>query len=340
MTKIDIYSGFLGAGKTTLIKKMIQEAYHGQKLVLIENEFGEIGIDGGFLQEAGIEITEMNSGCICCSLVGGRYGFPAAQRLVADYVVKNYEQIPFLSITALAQNCGVSEKTVVKFCNSLGFEKFTEFKRTFSAYAQSKLIITNKLSSAPAPDGDVFERTMRQDISAIEKTMTLPENREALSDAVRRILAAKRVYVTGGRASAALAALLASMLRYLGLQVQELLPGACDYYDRLMTVRPDDLVITICFSRYTAQIAEGAAFLHAHDVPIVLMTDLEPSPLYAYAACTLQCEASAEGYFPCYAGCLSILYALCSTLGSMRGTDAAEHARELERVLLDRGVFL
>ena len=68
--KIDIYSGFLGAGKTTLIKKMIQEAYAGQKLVLIENEFGEIGIDGGFLQDAGINITEMNSGCICCSLVG------------------------------------------------------------------------------------------------------------------------------------------------------------------------------------------------------------------------------------------------------------------------------
>ena len=68
--KIDIYSGFLGAGKTTLIKKMISEAYKGQKLVLIENEFGEIGIDGGFLQDAGINITEMNSGCICCSLVG------------------------------------------------------------------------------------------------------------------------------------------------------------------------------------------------------------------------------------------------------------------------------
>ena len=81
MTKIDIYSGFLGAGKTTLIKKMIKEAYHGQKLVLIENEFGEIGIDGGFLQEAGIQITEMNSGCICCSLVGD---FGVALRKVID----------------------------------------------------------------------------------------------------------------------------------------------------------------------------------------------------------------------------------------------------------------
>ena len=70
MTKIDIISGFLGAGKTTLIKKLLQDALNGTKTVLIENEFGEIGIDGGFLKEAGIEITEMNSGCICCSLVG------------------------------------------------------------------------------------------------------------------------------------------------------------------------------------------------------------------------------------------------------------------------------
>ena len=81
MTKIDIVSGFLGAGKTTLIKKMVKEAYQGEKLVLIENEFGEISIDGGFLKDAGVEITEMNSGCICCSLVGD---FGAALKKVLD----------------------------------------------------------------------------------------------------------------------------------------------------------------------------------------------------------------------------------------------------------------
>ncbi len=70
MTKIDVFSGFLGAGKTTLIKKLIKEAYAGEKLVLIENEFGEIGVDGGFMKEAGITVNELNSGCICCSLVG------------------------------------------------------------------------------------------------------------------------------------------------------------------------------------------------------------------------------------------------------------------------------
>ena len=83
MTKIDIYSGFLGAGKTTLIKKLISEGYKGQRLVLIENEFGEIGIDGGFLQDAGINITEMNSGCICCSLVGD-FG-KALEKVISEY---------------------------------------------------------------------------------------------------------------------------------------------------------------------------------------------------------------------------------------------------------------
>ena len=80
-TKIDIFSGFLGAGKTTLIKKLIQEAFGGEKLVLIENEFGEIGIDGGFMREAGIQVNELNSGCICCSLVGD---FREALKKVVD----------------------------------------------------------------------------------------------------------------------------------------------------------------------------------------------------------------------------------------------------------------
>ena len=83
MTKVDIISGFLGAGKTTFIKQLIEQVFTGEKLVLIENEFGEIGIDGGFLKDAGIEITEMNSGCICCTLVGDFS--KALQKVLEDY---------------------------------------------------------------------------------------------------------------------------------------------------------------------------------------------------------------------------------------------------------------
>ena len=83
MSKVDIISGFLGAGKTTLIKKLIKESLSNEKVVLIENEFGEIGIDGSFLKDAGIQITEMNSGCICCSLVGDFS--EALEKVVKDY---------------------------------------------------------------------------------------------------------------------------------------------------------------------------------------------------------------------------------------------------------------
>ena len=86
MTRIDIFSGFLGAGKTTLIRKLIAEGYQNEKLVLIENEFGEIAIDGGFLQDAGVQITEMNSGCICCTLVGD---FTKALKKVMDEFAPN-----------------------------------------------------------------------------------------------------------------------------------------------------------------------------------------------------------------------------------------------------------
>ena len=115
MTVIDIYSGFLGAGKTTLIKKMIQEAYCGQQLVLIENEFGEIGIDGGFLQDAGINITEMNSGCICCSLVGdfGKALVEVIDRYHPDRIVIEPSGVGKLSDVIAAVQKVVSDDVVL-----------------------------------------------------------------------------------------------------------------------------------------------------------------------------------------------------------------------------------
>jgi len=114
MTKIDIFSGFLGAGKTTLIKKLINEAYKGEKIVLIENEFGEIGIDGSFLKDAGIEITEMNSGCICCSLVGD---FSTALSQVID---------EFDPDRILIEPSGVGKLSdVIRAVQSIGSDKIT-----------------------------------------------------------------------------------------------------------------------------------------------------------------------------------------------------------------------
>ena len=137
MTKIDIFSGFLGAGKTTLIKKLIKEAYAGEKVVLIENEFGEIGIDGGFLQDAGINITEMNSGCICCSLVGD---FAAALKKVSqeyapERIVIEPSGVGKLSdvIKAVA-NAGLENAKLNAFCTVVDAAKCKMYMKNFGEF--------------------------------------------------------------------------------------------------------------------------------------------------------------------------------------------------------------
>ncbi len=137
MIKIDIFSGFLGAGKTTLIKKLIKEAYCGEKVVLIENEFGEIGVDGGFLKEAGIEITEMNSGCICCSLVGD---FAEALKKVAaefspDRILIEPSGVGKLSdVIKAVQRANVPDSVLNAFCTVVDAKKCKVYLRNFGEF--------------------------------------------------------------------------------------------------------------------------------------------------------------------------------------------------------------
>ena len=137
MTKIDIFSGFLGAGKTTLIKKLIQEAYAGEKVVLIENEFGEIGIDGGFLQEAGIAVTEMNSGCICCSLVGD---FSKALEQVAaqyapDRIIIEPSGVGKLSdVIKAVEKAHIENSVLNAFCTVVDASKCKMYMKNFGEF--------------------------------------------------------------------------------------------------------------------------------------------------------------------------------------------------------------
>ena len=142
MTKIDIFSGFLGAGKTTLIKKLIKEAYNGEKLVLIENEFGEIGIDGGFMQEAGIQVNEMNSGCICCSLVGD---FAEALEKVKkeyapDRILIEPSGVGKLSDVIRAVMGVTDEKTILNsFCDVADAKKCKMYMRNFGEFYNDQI---------------------------------------------------------------------------------------------------------------------------------------------------------------------------------------------------------
>ena len=142
MTKIDIFSGFLGAGKTTLIKKLIKEAFAGEKLVLIENEFGEIGVDGGFMKEAGIEVTEMSQGCICCSLVGD---FKTALRKVIDEYAPERILIEPSGVGKLSdviravQNLGIEEATLNSFTTVVDAQRAKMYMKNFGEFFNDQI---------------------------------------------------------------------------------------------------------------------------------------------------------------------------------------------------------
>ncbi|MGI6264887.1 MAG: GTP-binding protein [Acutalibacteraceae bacterium] len=142
MTKVDIFSGFLGAGKTTLIKKLIKEAYRGQMLVVIENEFGKIGIDGGFLKEAGIQITEMNSGCICCSLVGdfGKALAQVKEQYNPDRILIEPSGVGKLSdVIRAVQETGIADMELGTFTTVIDASKCKMYMKNFAEFYRNQI---------------------------------------------------------------------------------------------------------------------------------------------------------------------------------------------------------
>ena len=264
-----------------------------------------------------------------------------AQKLVAAYVVENSYQLPFLSITKLARNIGVSDSSVIKFCNQMGYGKFAAFKKKFSGHVRSELVMSNKLSAGDAVQAeDPVTAGMEEDLAAIRATLTDPANRQALEKLLPMLKKAKHIYVTGGRASGYMAGILANALRYLGLKTHAVEFGVGDYWDRLSMVTPEDLVIAVSMPRYTAQVVEALRLLHNAGVPIALITDTGLSAAHGYADPVFHCSITSGYYFPCYAGCLSMISAICRAAGISLKGDAAQHISTLETQLLEQGIFL
>ena len=176
MTKIDIFSGFLGAGKTTLIKKLIKEAYKNEKLVLIENEFGEIGIDGGFMEDSGIEITQMNSGCICCSLVGdfGEALLKVLSEFNPDRILIEPSGVGKLSDVIRAVEGIGSEKAVLNsFCTVADVNKCKMYMKNFGEFFNDQ--IENASSIILSHTDGANEKKLDECISLIKEKNSLAQ---------------------------------------------------------------------------------------------------------------------------------------------------------------------
>ena len=214
MTKIDIFSGFLGAGKTTLIKKLIAYAFQGEKLVLIENEFGEIAIDGGFLQDAGVEITEMSQGCICCSLVGdfGEALKKVMAQFAPDRILIEPSGVGKLSdVIRAVQNLGIDGVVLNSFTTVADANKCKMYAKNFGEFYNDQIGHANSIILSRT-DGISEEKldacvellkeqnqiatiittpwdqlTGEQILEAMEHKSTLTEELKALADETARL---------------------------------------------------------------------------------------------------------------------------------------------------------
>ncbi len=268
--------------------------------------------------------------------------FSASQRLVAKYVLKNYTKIPFLSISTMAKEIGVSDNTVIKFCNNMGYSKFTEFKKILSDYARSELIMYNKISKGweSVPENEFFAQILQEDSTSIKSTLMDLENQRKLPKLVKMIENAKHIYIIGGRSSAVFATLFTNMLRYLGLSVYEINPNVGECLDYISMVKSDDLVIAFSISRYTSEIVDALSLLKKENILIALITDTGICPAQPYAELSFHCDVSSKGYFPCFSGCLSLINAVCRAMAVSHKTQALEHVHKLESQLIEQETFV
>ena len=269
--------------------------------------------------------------------------FPAAQKKVAAYVVENYQQIAFLPISILSQRVGVSDNTVIKFCNHLGYDKFTEFKKEFTSYAHSELLIYNKIGGATAAaDGNsVWGMIQSDSIAAVQATLNDPHNQSSLTQLLSQMEKAQHVYVTGGRLSGIIAAMLANKLRYLNLQVHDLSCGTVgDYIDQTTLVQPNDLVIAISFPRYTKRVVEALEDMHRRGVSIALITDKGLSPAHPFADVVFHCATNSSAFLPCDLGCIALIDVICQAVCMEHRSEVTEYVRKLENRLLSQNIWM
>lgn len=238
--------------------------------------------------------------------------FSPAQRQVGDYILKYFHQVPFLSISSLAENIGVSNNSIIKFCNHLGFAKFAEFKRIFSEHAHATLTAPPAAENTETTKSDdFFMQNLEDDLQSISSTMHNPANHENLPKAVSMITKARRIFVCGGSRSYPMAYTLAHNLQWLRLPASAIYYEPDTFWMEIRTATPDDLVIMLSLPGYSNTAIDSMKRLQSYKVPTLLLTDDGLSPMLPYADLALYCAFYDHFYLFSGIGMHSMINALC-----------------------------
>lgn len=259
--------------------------------------------------------------------------FPPAQRTVASFIVEHYREIPFLTITDIAAKLGISETTISKFCDALGYSGFSGLKKKIAEFVNSEITMNKKLESTVSDlkSNKIYDDIIEEDIANIQKTLQNPYNHENVEKLLDMIEKAEHVYVLGTRISSFLADYFSFKLRQQGVCAAALSSDCDDFIDKMVLIKPADLVITFSFFRYTQSTVDRVKTLHKRGIPIALVTDEKLSPTYEYASAVLTCAKNEQTYIVSYVSCISLLNAVLTTHALKHKDETTEHTKELEQ---------
>lgn len=265
-------------------------------------------------------------------LNGKAEGLTPSQKKLLNYILANDEEAVFLTIQELAQRVKVSVATVVRLARALGYSGFPEFQQELRAIFREKLTTVFRLRKAAqkeTSEENVLVKVLQQDIENITETM-----KQVSGDDFRRFVgalnAAERIVIIGLRSAHSLAVLMGIALGFLQRDVWIVTPGIGDMWDRLLGLKKDDVVVGICFPRYTKETVEVLRFAHEKGVRTLAITDSPISPLARYAECVLPARCRMDSFIESFTAALSLINAVVTALGLCRQQKTLGSLKELE----------
>ena len=266
---------------------------------------------------------------------------PQAQKAVAEYIVGHYQDIPFLSVTSMAKEIGVSDTTIIKYCMQLGFSGFGDFKRTVTEYVQTQSNWHDRLEQhlTEIEDQDVYSKVYHSEIGNIKNTLENSLNRQNYDRLLNSLDQAENIYIMGFRSSSILARFLSFSLGQLGYRTYPITPEAGDYYELACRMTPKDLLISISFSRYMSDaviIAEAAA---KKGVPHVAFADTMLSPVAAHSDYSFICAVESYNNAPSLAGGFVLISTILTGCAQRHPEEAKSYMLQVEEFLGGHGLL-
>jgi len=265
--------------------------------------------------------------------------FSKGQKLIATYIVNNYDKAAFMTAGTLGRLVGVSESTVVRFACMLGYDGYPDLQKTLQKIIKNKLTNVQRLNLMEGMNSEqIIDMVLKMDIANLRSTR---ENLDihALEDAVSMIHAAHNIYVIGYRSSAPLSMFLSYYLSYVFDNVRAVVQSAGDVFAQLVHVKDSDVVIGIGFPRYSKQTVSGLEFAKARGAKIVSITDTEISPLYQLADICIFTKSDMNSFVDSLVAPLSIINALIIMLGLAKKDEILENFSTMEKMWLENNVY-